>query len=133
MSQLALHHHELIEAARAILRLRFKQGYHEVGAALRTKRGRVFSAVHLEAYVGRIAICAEGIAIGMAEAAGDTDVEAIVAVDRHGNVASPCGMCRELISDYSPEALVSVPSAADGQPVAVRVGELLPRKFRRGD
>jgi cytidine deaminase len=132
MSQLALHHHELIEAARAILRLRFKQGYHEVGAALRTKRGRVFSAVHLEAYVGRIAICAEGIAIGMA-AAGDTDVEAIVAVDRYGNVASPCGMCRELISDYAPEALVIVPSAADGQPVAVRVGELLPRKFRRGD
>jgi cytidine deaminase len=91
MSQLALYHHELIEAVRAILRWRFKQGYHEVGAALRTKRGRVFSAVHLEAYVGRIAICAEGIAIGMAAAAGDADVEAIVAVDRHGHVASPCG------------------------------------------
>jgi cytidine deaminase len=133
MSQLALRHYELIEAARAILRVRFKQGYHEVGAALRTKSGRVFSAVHVEAYVGRIAVCAEGIAIGMAAAAGDTDIESIVAVDRHGNAASPCGMCRELISDYAPEALVIVSSEADGQPVAVKVGELLPSKYRRRD
>jgi cytidine deaminase len=131
MSQLVLHHHELIEAARAILRLRFMLGCHEVGAALRTKSGRIFSAVHVEAYVGRIAICAEGIAIGMA-AAGDADIECIVAVNRHGNVVSPCGMCRELISDYAPEALVIVPFEGDGQPMAVSVGELLPSKYRRG-
>ena len=133
MNPLALHHHELIEAARAILKLRFKPGHHEVGAALRTKSGRVFSAVHVEAYVGRMAICAEAIAIGMAAAAGDTLIESIVAVDRHGNVASPCGMCRELIADYSPEALVIVPSEAGDPPIAVTVRELLPSKYRRRD
>jgi hypothetical protein len=70
MRPLDLHHHALVEAARVILRLRFKEGYHHVGAALRTHSGRVFAAVHLEAHVGRMAVCAESVAIDMAAAAG---------------------------------------------------------------
>jgi len=120
---------DLIEAARTIIAQRFKEGWHHVGAALRTRSGRVFVAVHLEANVGRIAVCAEAIAIGMAAAAGDTDIEVIVGVDRYGNVASPCGMCRELISDYSSEAMVIVPG--EQGPVAVPIGTLLPNKYRR--
>src|SRR5262249_54073646 len=117
--------HELIEAARAVLRWRLKLGCHEVGAALRTTSGRIFSAVHVEAEIGRIAIYAEGVAIGIA-AVGEADSECSVAVNRPGNVASPCGMCRELIADYAPEAVVIVPSEGDGQPVTVSVGERLP-------
>ncbi len=124
------HHFALIEQARAIIRRRFKPEWHHIGAALRTRSGSVFAAVHLEANVGRIAVCAEAIAIGMAAAAGDTDIEMIVAVDRQGEVVSPCGMCRELISDYSPDCQVIVPGD-DGQPQVVRVGDLIPRKYRR--
>jgi cytidine deaminase len=72
----------------------------------------MFSAVHLEATVGRIAVCAEAIAIGMAATAGDTEIEMIVAVNRVGQVVSPCGMCRELIADYAPDAMVIVPGLA---------------------
>lgn len=119
----------LLEAARRIIRTRFKPELHTVGAALRTRSGRVFSAVHLEAQIGRAAVCAEAIALGMGAAEGDTDVETVVAVDRHGNVAAPCGLCRELISDYSPGARVIVPSPAG--PVAVPIAELLPNKYVR--
>jgi cytidine deaminase len=80
---------ELIEQARSIISTRFKPDYHHIGAALRTKSGRVFAAVHLEANVGRVAVCAEAIAIGMAAAAGDTELETIVAVDSQGNIVSP--------------------------------------------
>jgi cytidine deaminase len=114
----------LIAAARAIIALRHKPDVHEVGAALLTRSGRLFSAVHLEATVGRIAVCAEAIAIGMAAAAGDTDIVAIVAVDRSGRIVSPCGMCRELISDYSPECRVIL---AENRIVPVL--ELLPDKY----
>jgi hypothetical protein len=86
MPSLELKDKELIENARSIITKRFKENYHHIGAALRTKSGTVFSAVHLEAYVGRVAICAEAIAIGMAAAAGDTDIETIVAVNSHGRV-----------------------------------------------
>ena len=40
-------------------------------------------------------------------------------------------MCRELISDYGPNAKVIIPR--DGKPVAVPVGELLPDKYSRDD
>lgn len=129
MDKLAKEELELIEAARDIIRRRFRQGYHHVGAAMRTKSGKVFSAVHLETRVGRVAICAEACAIGLAAAEGDTDIDCIVAVDRNGAVLSPCGMCRELISDFSPDARVIV---NDGNGiVAAAISDLLPMKYRK--
>jgi cytidine deaminase len=48
---------------------------------MRTRSGRVFTGVHLEANVGRIAACAEAVAPGRAATeAGDTDVDTVVAV-----------------------------------------------------
>jgi len=119
----------LIESARSIIKLRFKENWHHVGTALRTRSGKVFSAVHLEAYIGRIAVCAEAVAIGMAAAAGDTDIKTIVAVNRDGKIVSPCGMCRELISDYSPNATVII--LKDGEPCLVPVSDLIPEKYQR--
>jgi len=120
---------KLIENAKAIIRKRYKEGFHHVGAALRTKSGREFSAVHLEAYVGRIAICAEAIAIGMAAAQGDTEIDTIVAVNSQGHVVSPCGMCRELISDYSPKAKVIIKK--NGKHIIIGINELIPNKYKR--
>lgn len=131
----------LVEAARAAIAVRYRPDWHVVGAALRTRSGRVFVGVHLDANVGRIAVCAEAVALGRAATeAGDTDVDTIVAVyhpapsaaDRAIRVVAPCGMCRELIADYAPEARVLVPGD-DGAPVARRVVALLPGKYTRPD
>jgi cytidine deaminase len=126
MNSLDVQNTKLIEEARCLISKRFKENYHHVGAALRTKSGKMFSAVHLEAYVGRVAVCAEAIAIGMAAAEGDTEIETIVAVDRQGRVVPPCGMCRELISDYSPDCKVLL-----SEKESVAINELLPRKYQR--
>ncbi len=117
----------LIEAARQTIAQRFRKGHHHLGAAIRTKTGRVFCSVHLEANVGRVAVCAEAVALGMAASEGDTDIETIVAVDRKGNVVSPCGMCRELLSDYADDCRVIVPNGQEE--VVVRLSDLLPSKF----
>lgn len=119
---------KLIEKARSLIRSRKKDFFHQIGAALRTRSGKEFAAVHLEANVGRVAVCAEAIAIGMAASEGDTEIEVIVAVNTEGNVVSPCGMCRELISDYSPSAQVIIPGAV-GECI-VSIDELLPNKYR---
>lgn len=119
-------HDALIDAARQIIASRYRENYHHVGAALRTRSGKAFAAVHLEATVGRIAVCAEAVALGMAAAAGDTEVEAIVAVDVRGRIVAPCGMCRELLSDYAPDCEVIL-----GEAEVVPLAELLPRKYRR--
>ena len=117
---------QLIQAARDVIAARFRQDYHHVGAALRTRSGRVFAAVHLEANVGRVAVCAEAVALGMAAAAGDTQVDTIVAVDRRGHIVAPCGMCRELLSDYAPDSRVIL-----GEERAVQITALLPEKYQR--
>jgi cytidine deaminase len=129
MSKLNEKDRALLNAAREIIAKRFKEDYHHVGAALRTKSGRVYAAVHLEAYIGRTSICAEAVALGMAAADGDTKIETIVAVDRRGEVVSPCGMCRELLLDYSPEVQVIIPGpeGEESQPMA----NLLPLKYQR--
>jgi len=116
----------VIRAAREIIAARYKPDYHHIGAALITHSGRIFAAVHLEAYVGRVAVCAEAVALGMAAAAGDTDVEIIVAVNHRGDIVSPCGMCRELIYDYAPACRVVI-----GEETEVAIAELLPHKYQR--
>ena len=58
--------------------------------------------------LGELRFVSIAIAIGMAAAAGDTELETIVAVDRKGRIVPPCGMCRELISDYAPSCKVII-------------------------
>jgi len=130
---------DLIDAATRAITSRYRNDWQEVGAALRTRDGRVVVGVNLDAYVGRGAVCAEAVAIGTAlTAEGDRGIETIVAV-RHpkpgepGEVAvvSPCGTCRELIHDYDAKARVIVPNGKKG-PEVTTIGELLPNKYRRG-
>jgi cytidine deaminase len=127
MNNLGTEDLKLIEVARSIIALRSRPEAHEVGAALRTRSGKIFSAVNVKANVGRVSVCAEAVAIGMAAATGDTDIEMIVAVDLKGRVISPCGMCREMISDYAPQAGVIV-SGDDGMEI-FQIADLLPHKF----
>jgi cytidine deaminase len=131
---------ELIAAAIDAIRPRYRNKWQEVGAAMRTRDGRIVTGVNIDAYIGRIAVCAEAIAIGRAiTETGDRGIETIVAVrhpkpDEPGDIAvvSPCGICRELIHDYDSKALVIVPDNGR-EPKVVTIGELLPNKYRRGN
>ena len=129
---------ELIEAARDAIRRRYRYDWQEVGAALRTRSGKIFTGVSLDAYLGRMAVCAEAVALGQAITnSGETGIETIVAVrhpppeekDRPIAVVSPCGACRELIWDYDREARVIVPDI--GGSAVVLISELLPNKYSR--
>lgn len=119
----------LIAIAKDLISKRFKEDRHHIAAALRTTSGKVFTGVHIEAYIGRITVCGEAIAIGAAATGGDTEIDTIVAVNELGAIVSPCGMCRELISDYSAQAKVII--VRKGQLVKVGVSELLPDKYSR--
>jgi cytidine deaminase len=129
---------ELIEAATDAIRKRYRFDWQEVGAAIRLRSGKIFTGVSLDAYLGRMAVCAEAVALGQAiTVAGELGIDTVVAVrhpppeekDRPVGVVSPCGACRELIWDYDRNARVIVPGP--GEPVAVGIGELLPNKYSR--
>ena len=73
----------LIDAARDAIKHRYRNEWQEVGAALRTRDGRIITGVNIDAYLGRMAVCAEAVALGQAiTSAGETGIEMIVAV-RH--------------------------------------------------
>src|SRR5205823_1949703 len=129
---------ELIAAAREAIKRCYRNDWQEVGAALRTRSGRIFTGVNLDANLGRMAVCAEAVALGRAVTeAGETEIETIVAV-RHSDpdqpdqsiyVVSPCGSCRELVWDYDRNARVIVP--ASNGPVIAALCDLLPNKYSR--
>ena len=130
---------ELIAAATAAIRQRYRNDWQEVGAALRTRSGKVFTGINLDAYLGRMAVCAEAVALGRAFVdLGDAGIETIVAVrhpepdekDQSIKVVSPCGACRELIFDYDRNARVIVPNGKSS--AAVPIADLLPNKYTRG-
>ena len=130
---------ELIVAATAAIKQRYRYDWQEVGAALRTRSGKIFAGVNLDAYLGRMAVCAEAVALGRAVVElGDAGIDTIVAVrhpapeetDQAIAVVSPCGACRELIYDYDRNARVIVPEGAS--PTVLPIGDLLPNKYSRG-
>jgi cytidine deaminase len=130
---------ELVDAAVTAIKERYRYDWQEVGAALRTRSGRIFTGINLDAYLGRMAVCAEAVALGRAFVdLGDDGIETIVAV-RHPDpeeknqavaVVSPCGACRELIFDYDRKARVIVPNGKSAE--VVPIADLLPNKYRRG-
>jgi cytidine deaminase len=129
---------ELIDAAAEAIRKRYRYDWQEVGAALRLRSGKIFTGVSLDAYLGRMAVCAEAVALGQAiTVAGEFSIDSIVAVrhpppeekDQPITVVSPCGGCRELIWDYDRNARVIVPGP--NGPEAVGIRELLPNKYSR--
>lgn len=130
---------ELVAAATAAIKERYRYDWQEVGAALRTRSGRIFTGINLDAYLGRMAVCAEAVALGRAFVdLGDDGIETIVAVRHPGPeekdqavaVVSPCGACRELIFDYDRKARVIVPNGKLAE--VVPIADLLPNKYSRG-
>ncbi|HJV17802.1 MAG TPA: cytidine deaminase [Bacillales bacterium] len=129
--------YKLIDEAKSKITQLYKDDKHHVGAALLTHSGNIVSAVHIEAYVGRVTVCAEAIAIGSAISSGESGFNTIVAVrhpysdeeNRELKVVSPCGMCRELIFDYSTECFVIL--EMNGKLLKTKIAELIPLKYSR--
>ncbi len=127
----------LIDAATATLARHYRPNWHMVAAALRGRDGRIWTGIHLGATVGRMAVCAEAVALGRAVLEGDGTIAAAVAVrhpkpeetDRIMAVVSPCGGCREMIADFDRDAMVIVPTPRGIRKLPIQA--LLPLPYRR--
>lgn len=100
--------------------------YH-VGAALRTKTGRIFTGVNVENAAYPQTMCAERVAVFKAVSEGEQEFEAISVVTDNGG--SPCGGCRQVLAEFGLDTLVLI---ADGEGHLLKemtVKELLPEAF----
>ena len=123
----------LVTAASDAIRSMYVPEWQHIGAALRATSGRVYTGVNLDAYVGRCAVCAEAVVLGSAYASGERAFDSIVAVRYVGRgvpvVVNPCGICRELLSDYGDPYVIH--RGERGRLVRTRASALLPKSYGR--
>ena len=119
---------ELIQAALAASEHAYiPYSNYRVGAALLTPDGAVFSGCNVESASYSPTICAERTALVKAISAGQREFSTIAVVTRDGG--SPCGVCRQLLYEFSPGLLVIM---ADLEGVArqrATLADLLPFGF----
>jgi cytidine deaminase len=98
-----------------------------VGAALRTKTGRVYAGVNVENAAYPTGICAERVAVFKAVSEGERDFEVIAVVTDNGG--SPCGACRQVLSEFGLDTVVLIADGDGKLSMETTVGNLLPEAF----
>lgn len=120
--------YELIAEAKRAIRLNYDQENenHTVGAAIRCKNAKVYVGVNVYSLHGA---CAEQVAIGTAITNGERDFDTVVAVrGKEGEeIIPPCGNCRQILHDYTPNCDVII--SVDGEPKKIKAKELLPFSY----
>lgn len=102
-----------------------------VGAAVRTKSGRVFTGVNVENAAYPATMCAERIAIFKAVSEGEREFEAIAVVTSNGG--SPCGGCRQVMAEFGLETIVLIGNGKGHLLLQTTVRDLLPGAFTPQD
>lgn len=103
----------------------------DVGSALITSKGNIFSGVNLGFYCG-IGSCGEYQAIGSMISNGEKQIKTIVAMkydyrDKSYRVVPPCGKCREMIHQASKKNWDTEVIISESKKVKLR--ELLPNSW----
>jgi len=101
---------------------------YQVGAALLTKSGKIYSGCNVENASYGLAICAERTAIVKAVSEGERVVEAIAVATADGG--TPCGACRQFLAEFcGSDATVIVYDTQANSEVEFTLGQLLPNAF----
>ena len=119
---------ELIQAALAASEHAYiPYSNYRVGAALLTNDGEVYAGCNVESASYTPTICAERTALVKAISEGRRDFSAVAVVTRDGG--SPCGVCRQLLFEFSPGMQVIMADLQGNVHQRVTLAELLPLGF----
>jgi cytidine deaminase len=102
-------------------------GFH-VGVALLAADGSVTEGCNVENASFPAGICAERSAVAAAVARGNRDFDAILIATEADEPTPPCGICRQVLEEFSPRVLV-VSVTTGGREARWSLEELLPRAF----
>jgi len=100
----------------------------KVGAAIECADGSVFMGCNVENAAIGTTICAETAAVASAIAAGRSSFKRIAIISQANGYCFPCGSCRQLLNEFSPELEV-LSVRADGRYVSYTLAALLPMPF----
>ena len=100
----------------------------KVGAALEDSSGRIHTGCNIEISSYSLTICAERTAIFKAISEGARGFMAIAIISDSPSYISPCGACRQVISDLLGDVDV-IMAASGGTAAKYKMKELLPVPF----
>ncbi len=121
---------ELIEQAKkARLAAHAPYSHFEVGAALLTTDGRVYTGCNIENSAYGLSMCAERVAIFKAVSEGAEGILKVAVVTDHENITPPCGCCRQMIWEFASEETDVIMANLDGDVRKFEIKELLPEAF----
>ena len=99
-----------------------------VGAALLTEDGKVYLGCNIESSSYSLTICAERVAIFKAISEGEKKFKAIALTSDYPDFITPCGACRQVISDLCGEIDVVLINQKNELKI-LRTSEILPLPF----
>jgi len=120
---------KLVESAKGV----WKKAYapfseFKVGAAVRTKDGKIFTGCNIESASYGLTVCAERVAIWKAVSEGEREFTNIAVVADTEELTPPCGVCRQILWEFCGDVPVTF-SNLQGKTETVQMSELLPRAF----
>lgn len=105
----------------------------KVGAALRTKDGKLYHGCNIENAAYSMCNCAERTALFSAYANGDREYDLLVVVADTNRPVPPCGACRQVISELCHPDMTVILTNLKGDVEELTVKELLPGAFSPED
>ncbi len=121
---------EALVAAASEVRVRAHAPYSgfTVGAAVLGADGRIFTGCNVEISSYSHTCCAERVAVFTAVSAGTTQLVGCAVVTDTAPPASPCGACRQVLSDFGQDMEMLLCDTA-GRIDRLPLSDLLPRAF----
>ena len=104
----------------------------QVGAAVLCADGKIFTGCNIENASFGLAVCAERVAIFKAISEGSTKFEAIAVISDTDKPCSPCGACRQVISEFGKD-IPLIMANLKGDFKIKKIKELLPEAFGKND
>lgn len=123
---------QLVEQARIAKSLSYSPYSHfAVGAALLCKSGKVYLGANVENSSYGLSMCAERNAVYHALMEGESpdDFEALALIGDTPEPISPCGACRQVLSEFFPKSAPIYMAGASGEIYESNIEDLLPYAF----
>ncbi|RME04438.1 MAG: cytidine deaminase [Deltaproteobacteria bacterium] len=99
-----------------------------VGAALRTRAGRIFTGCNIENASFGLTICAERVALFKAISEGEGEFTHLAVVAESPSPCPPCGACRQIIWEFAPDVVILLGNL-EGETISTSPADLLPIPF----
>jgi len=119
----------LVEKAREAMKYAFAPySNFKVGAALLTENEKIYIGCNIENISFGATNCAERTAVFKAVSEGEKNFKAIAIVSSSGKFTPPCGICRQVLSEFSEDMDIILADKEDNIKI-IKLNELIPFSF----